>query len=505
MNDYILGIDIGTTGCKSVVYNINGRKIESAYKEYTLSYPKPNWAEINPNIWWKSVISTIKKILNKNISSKNIKSIGISCTNALVSVDKNGKVLRNAIMQIDQRTNEEMDWIKENINENSLFEITGNRVAPGTFSAPIILWLKNNEPDVYSKTYKFLVPTGYIVQKLTDEFTIDPSRASTTMLFNINSREWSDDLIHELNIDKNKLPEVLPSDKIAGYITKEAAKNTGLKKGTPVVTGCMDTVAAALGSKITKHGDVFAILGTVGRLGVCLDKPIFDKRFINCCYGIEDKWLSMAAINGAGSSYRWFKNNFAHFESIKANNDFDPYEVLNHKANKSPPGSKGLIYLPYISAERSPIWSSSAKGAFLGINNTHKKKDFIRALLEGICYAFKHNKEVFINKLNIDFDNLVITGGGAKSNLWRQILSDILNLKILLPSIIETETLGVAYIAGKAVKLNNNFLQQKIEETIIPNYNNNQIYTEIYNIYKDLHVVLKKTNKKIHHVQTTYY
>lgn len=508
MNNLILGIDIGTTGCKSTVYNIKGEKIISGYKEYSLSHPKPNWAEIDPEIWWEAVIYTMKSVLSRKVNLSNIKSIGISCTNALIAVNKKGKPLRKAIMQIDQRTNKEMDWIKNNLSEDEIFKITGNRVAPGTFSAPIILWLKKNEPDIFAETYKFLVPTGYIVNKLTGEFTIDPSRASTTMLFDIESKKWSTKLIQNMKISRDKLPEILPSDNIAGYVTKNAAHLTGLKEGTHIATGCMDTVAAALGSGIVEPGDVFSILGTVGRLGVCINEPSFDNRFINCCHGVPGQWLSMAAINGTGASYRWFKNNFAQLETSWSQiKELDPYEILNDLASKSPPGAKGLIYLPYIAAERSPIWSHNAKGAFLGINYIHDKSDFVRALLEGISYAFKHNLEIFKSKLKIKFEDLTITGGGAKSNLWRQILADILNLNILLPDNIETETLGAAYLAGKASGLieEKEIFQPKVIDKKVPNQNNHNIYNGLYDIYKHLHINLSDINKKINYIQNQYY
>lgn len=508
MKKYLLGIDIGTTGCKSTVYDFEGKKIAGDYREYFLKYPQPGWAEIDADTWWEAVVETIRGVSSKGIDLSEIQGIGISCTNSIMPVDREGNPLRRAIMQIDQRTGKEIDWLKGNIGEEQIFKVTGNRIAPGTFSAPVILWIKENEPEIYNRTFKFLVPTGYIVQKLTGNFTIDPSRASTTMLFDITKQEWDPDLTREMGVTIDKLPEIIPSYEIAGSVTEEASMITGLKSGTPVVTGCMDTVAAALGSGTVKNGDVFSILGTVGRLGICIDKPEFDNRFVNCCHGVPGTWLSMAAINGTGSSYRWFRDNFGQLESILANETGEnSYEILNREAKKSPAGSRGVIYLPYLAAERSPIWDSDVCAAFIGLNISHKRADVIRSVLEGISYAFRHNLDIFKEQLGINIEDVIISGGGARSELWRQILADIMNVNLLLLGNKESETLGAAFLAGKGLGVYDDFnrLTPVIEDKKTPSTEQTKVYEEIYEVYRDLYLNLKDSFNRLGQIRNKYF
>jgi len=508
MSSYLLGIDIGTTGCKSTIYDLGGRIITGDYKEYPLDYPGPNQVEIHPDRWWEAVKYTLNGIASKGYNLSRIEAIGISCTNAILPIDKNGQPLRKAIMQLDQRTDKEIEWIRYNVGEGRVFEVTGNRIAPGTFSAPVILWLKNNEPQVFKNTFKFLVPTGYIVYKLTGSYSIDPSRASTTMLFDIRKQDWDQSLCKVMGIPVDVLPEIIPSHRVAGSVSKEIAKITGLKGGTPVVTGCMDTVAAALGSGVLQNGDVFSILGTVGRLGVCLNQPVFDNRFVNCCYGLPGTWLSMAAINATGASYRWFRDNFGQPETFQAEKTGEsPYELMNREAEKSPAGARGIIYLPYLAAERSPLWDSNVSAIFVGLKISHQRADIIRALLEGISYAFRHNLDIFLNEIGITIKEITISGGGASSSLWRQILADVLGVKVHLLANQETETLGAAFLAGKGTGLlkGYEFLIPRISETKVPDSRNREVYDKLYLIYRELYGRLKTTNEELSQIRRIYF
>ncbi|MCG8513465.1 MAG: FGGY-family carbohydrate kinase [Halanaerobiales bacterium] len=508
MSKFFLGIDIGTTGCKSAVYDQEGRKVIGDYQEYFLDYPGPKQVEIHPDRWWDAVRHTLKGIVKQGFALNKIKGIGISCTNAILAVDRKGHPLRKAIMQLDQRTDNEIEWLHSNIGEERIFQVTGNRIAPGTFSVPALLWMKNNQPEIFKKAYKFLAPTGYIVYKLTGSYSIDPSRASTTMLFDLRKQDWDPLLCKAIGIPLPLLPKITPADMVVGFTSKEIEEITGLKTGTSVVTGCMDSVAAALGSGISRNGEVFSILGTVGRLGICVTKPTFDNRMVNCCHGLPGSWLSMAAINGTGASYRWFRDNFGQLERLLAEETGDnPYELMNKEAARSPAGARGIIYLPYLAAERSPVWDSNVSAAFLGLKLSHRRADLIRALLEGISLAFRHNLDVFGEELGIKITEIKISGGGASSSLWRQILADVLGVKVHLLANQETETLGAAFLAAKGTGLISGYesFNPAITETKLPNRNNREIYQKLYAIYKELYGRLKATNEQLSQLHRTYF
>ncbi|MDK2799139.1 MAG: xylulokinase [Clostridiales bacterium] len=495
--DLLLGIDVGTTGCKASLFDTEGRLISSGYREYKIISTRIGWAEENPEEWWRKVSEAIRESIDKQkIKAKNIAGVAISCTNGLVAVDKEGKPLINAIMQIDNRCHQEVSWIKDTIGEDTVFAITGNRIAAGTFSAPNILWIKNNLQEVFKNTSKFLVPTGFIVYKLTGEFCIDYTRASTTLLFDIRSKQWSGDLCSKMKIPMDKLPEHYPSDVIAGKVTKEAAELTGLVEGTPVAVGLMDTAAAAIGMGAIDAYDPFLIIGTVSRLSIGLKESRFDRRFLNACYTSETPWMAMAPTNGGGISLKWFRDTFGEMESLTADNmGVSPYQLFNVKASRINAGSDGLIYLPYIAGERSPIWDSYAKGVFFGISPSHRKAHFIKAIMEGVAYATKHNLEILEKELGIQVDNIKIGGGGALSSLWREIMAQVLGKTILKPKIVETETLGSAFIAGKAVEVFNTYNEVKriiqIESESKPKEEFTNLYNKYFQLYKMLYTHLK--------------
>jgi len=362
---YLLGIDVGTTGCKTELIDIKGISIAKAYREYPLIFPKPGWVEADSeNTWWKSTVDTIKEVLAKSRANHGeIAGISISCTNALLPVGKNGTPLRNAIMQLDKRTIPQAEWINTTMGEE-VVKINGNRASASGTSAPIILWIKENEPEIFEKTYKFLWPGGFIVHRLTGEFTMEWSRASWTNLFETGgSKNWSTQLCEKMGIPVEKLPPLYPSWEVVGEVTGGASKITGLAKGTPVVGGMADTPAAAVGSRVVVPGRSLYVLGTVGRPSVVLEKPVFDSRFVNCCHAVPNYWFSLGATDASGLSIKWFRDLFGQQEvSIGKQLEKSPFELLDEQAMQSPPGANGIVYLPYLTGERSPIWDPYAKG-----------------------------------------------------------------------------------------------------------------------------------------------
>jgi xylulokinase len=490
----ILGIDIGTTGCKIGLFDINGNLIKQCYRGYRLISEENGYVEEDPEEWWEKTVEGINEIMydsNLNIEKNSIIGIGISCTNAVVCVDKEGQPLLNAIMQLDKRSFKEVKFIKNIVGEENIFNITGNRVFEGSYSAPVILWIKKNLPDLYKKIYKVLSPAGYLVYKLTNKFTMDTTRGSTTMLMDILKREWSDELCNEVKIETGILPEIFFPEQIVGYVSNKAAKITGLKEGIPVIAGCMDTVSAGLGLGVKDIFDAFLIIGTVGRICYPIDVPKFDDRFMNVCFTKDIPWLIIAPVNAAGLSMRWFKENFCVSElEVSKNLRMNVYSLLDKEAKLVPLGSNGLVYFPYLAGERSPIWRTDIKGAFLGITINSRKEDFIRAIMEGVAFALKSNIEIMESILDYECSKIFAGGGGMLSSIWAEIFSNVLCKKLVVPSIVESEMLGSAIFASVGVGYYENLKSAvkhmvKFRGEIVPENEKCRQYAKIYGFYRE--------------------
>lgn len=493
----LLGIDIGATGCKATLYSLDGQPLCTGYSEYRMRSPHPGWVEEDANDWWRGVIESVSAITSRPGVADSIAGLGVGCTNALVAVDKEGRPLRPAIMQLDQRTVPQADWLREAVSAEQLFAVTGNRVAPGSYSAPIILWIKEHEPEVFRAVDKFLVPSGFIVQQLTGRPSMDYSRGATTSLFDINKRVWSQDLCQTAGVPLSKLPDLYESWQVVGGVTAEAARLTGLREGTPVVAGCMDTVGAAMGSGVVEPNESFAIMGTVARVAISVDKPKFDDRFINCCHAVPGQWISIAVMNGAGLSMRWFRDLFGQMEVALARElSADPYDLLVEQACNTEPGASGLMYLPYLAAERSPVWDPYARGVFFGLGVGHKRGHVVRAILEGVAMSLRHNIEIMRDSLGCEFDRLRIGGGCARSALWNQIIADVTGLTPVVMRAGETETLGTAVLAGIGTGAYSSYVDArertlKLEKEYAPRAENAPLYDKMFALYTGLYESLQ--------------
>ncbi len=493
---YLLGLDIGGTGAKVGLFALDGSLIGTGYGEYQMISKVPGQAEHDAEVWWRAAVQAISKAI-KGINSKEILSIGVGCTNGLIAVDSKGQPLRSAIMLWDQRTLPEVEEVRRILGADNVFAIAGNPVAPGAYSLPSILWLKNEDPDTFDAAHKLMVPGGYIVARLTGQFTMDYSRASTTLLFDIRKMEWHSSFREALGIPLEKMPRVLPSEAVAGEITTQAARLTGLAPGTPVIAGCMDTVGASIGSGVMSPGDCFIIMGTAARVASTLGEPQFDDRFMNCTHVVNDRWLSIGAINGVGSSLRWLRDNFGQTEQTMANlTKQDAYDFLTAQAEQAPPGSKGLVFLPYISGERTPIWDPFARGVFFGVTLGHNRNDFIRSVLEGAAFAIKHVVEILELDRGLDIKTIRIGGAAAESNVWNQIIANALGKKIVSLTQAHTEVLGVAILAGVSVGAYPDYLTA-VNQVVVtgrefhPEPIGQAVYDRLFPIYKELYIDVK--------------
>ena len=395
---YLLGVDLGTSGTKTVLFDETGKVIASKTVEYPLLQPKNGWAEQDPKFWYDATIESVKAVLlQSKVNSDDVVALSIAGQmHGLVMLDKDGNVLRNAILWCDSRTQKQCDEITSLVGKQRLIEINANPALTG-FTAPKILWVRENEPELYKKCTTILLPKDYVRYMLTGVKAMEISDASGTNLLDITNRVWSDEILEKLNIDKNLMPPIIESSAVAGHITKEIAELTGLKEGTIVAGGAGDNAAAALGTGVCKEGDAFVTLGTSGVIFAHTNKPSIDPlgRVHTFCAAVKNSWTAMSCTLAAGLSLRWMRDELYTLEKdIEAKKGNDVYNLMTANADTVPVGSDGLIYLPYLMGERSPVLDPNARGVFFGLTARHTKSHMTRAVLEGITLSQRHNLEV---------------------------------------------------------------------------------------------------------------
>lgn len=495
----LLGIDIGTTGTKCSFYDLRGKIVAHAYEEYPMIHPNEGWTEQNPAKWWSAVISNLNKCFYKqNINKERVSAISVSCTNALTIVDKSGNPLYNAIGHHDLRSDKQVKWLKENVGEELVFKTTANRLTNGTFCLPTLRWLIDNKPELMDKAYKFLMPSGFIIHKLTGEFSINKPRMSLTSLSDITRGEWSEEIALKAQIPTDILPKPYSSCEIVGKVSEEAARLTGLRKGTPVTAGCLDTAVATAGAGAVYDGDIALTLGSSGRLCFISDEPIFDKRLLNCRSPFDGHYTIIQSTDNAGISLRWFRDVFGN--AIMPNLDLKgktKYDYMNELAETTPPTSDGLIYLPYLAGEKSPIWNPKARGVFFNIGLKTEYGHFVRSVMEGVAMSLRDCMSIMPNVSNLNNSPIPLGGGVANSKVWCQIISDVLNRPILQLKSNETETLGDAIIAAQSIgldEISKDFGKtMALSGTLIePNKDNVALYDEHFEKYKKLYSCIKE-------------
>lgn len=507
--NYLIGVDIGTSGTKTVLFDDKGNSIASHLVEYPMYQPKIGWAEQDPEDWWQATYSSIKAVVEKSgVSPSDVKGIGLSGQmHGLVLLDKDDKVLRRSIIWCDQRTTAEADQLTELIGRERLIEITGNPALTG-FTAAKILWVKNNEPELFEKAEKILLPKDYVRLRLTGEFATEVSDASGMQLMDIKNRCWSDEVLDKLGIPKSKLGKMYESCEVTGGLTNEAAELTGLNPGTIVVGGAGDQAAGAVGNGIVKPGIISSTIGTSGVVFAHMENIEIDKggRVHTLCHAIPGKWHVMGVTQGAGLSLKWFRDNFCHAEMDAADGlGVDPYYLMDQQAEKVEAGCEGLIYLPYMMGERSPILDPNAKGIFFGLSAKHTKYDMLRAVMEGVAYSLKDCYDV-IKDMGIDASEVRASGGGGKSKLWRQMQADMYNCPINTINASEGPALGVALLAGVGAGIYNSVPEAceiaiSVKDTTDPIADNAEIYNKYFDVYRGVYAGVKDQFKKIAEIQ----
>lgn len=451
---FLLGTDIGAQSIKVALFHDEGGLVSLEQIPYPIGRPSLGWAEGNPEIWWESFCKGVKSAIEgKGVQGKEIESIGIStmCP-SLVALDGQGNPLRPAILYLDQRSIPQARMIQERIGLNKVFEITGNRIAPGTYSVTSILWIKENEPHIFEKTRFFGHGNTFLAHRLTGHFAFDWASASFTGLFRTgDQRSWSQELCKELQIPMELLPDPVISSFRIGSLNKEASRATGLTQGIPVAIGGADTACSALGAGVVDPGQVFESSGTSEVLSFCSDRPRFDIRFMNRCHVVPDRWLLMGAMLSPGAALSWFRDQFCLQEKKVAQDlGLSAHQIMDLEAHSSPPGANGLLFLPYMRGERSPIWDAFARGVFCGLSLDTTKGDMIRSILEGTAYGIRQNMEIAEQDLGLKVRDLKVVGGGSISPIWGQIKADVLKKNITTLTLQETAVLGAAMLGGMA-------------------------------------------------------
>lgn len=502
MQNLLLGIDIGGTSIKAGLFDIRGNLLGSSQIENSIISLKPGWAELSPTFIWKIIPGLIGECCNSaGTNTTEINSLGFSTTcPTVVPLDKNGNPLRNIIMNFDLRSNRQVDETLKKIKEEKIMSITGNKLLSGAISVSSILWIKENEPEIYGKTYYFGHVTSYLIYKLTGRMVLDYTQASFSGFFRINGDfTWDQDLLDIYGVDIKKLPELLPPDRTAGTLTEKAAQITGLKKGTVVAASAADTVCSALGIGLSESNKVFISSGTSEIVSGCLSEPGFDYRFLNRFY-IDHLWIFHGAISTSGAAINWLKNIFEGENNI-GRDDF--YESIIRLAKGSATGSNKLIFLPYLQGERSPLWDSSAKGVLMGLTLNTEKKDIIRAVFESIGFALKQNIKIAEKLLKKEFKEVLITGGGGKNRFWLQIKSNIIGKALLVQNFGETAMLGAAMLGGISGNIYDNYTDaiEKAAKTdyfiIRPEIGEYEKYQKLSRIYDSLYKTLKHEFKEL--------
>jgi len=508
---YLLGIDIGTSGTKTVLFDENGNTVSSATEEYPLYQPHIGWAEQLPEDWWKATVESIRKVIQKSgVKASDVKAIGLSGQmHGMVLLDKFGEVMRPAIIWCDQRTQKECDQITEIIGKERLIEITANPALTG-FTASKVMWVKNNQPEIYEKIDKILLPKDYIRYRLTGEFASEVSDASGTQFLDIPKRTWSKEVLEKLEVDYDWMPPVYESQEVTGRISKTVADLLGLEEGTPVVGGGGDQAAGAVGNGIVKPGVISSTIGTSGVVFAFLDKISIDPlgRVHTFCHAVPNTWHVMGVTQGAGLSLQWMRNNFGGMERELAKFiDVDPYVLLGQEAEKAAPGCDGLIYLPYLMGERTPHLDPYAKGVFFGISAKHGRNEMIRSVMEGVAYSLRDCLEI-IKGMGVEVKQVRASGGGARSSLWRQMQADIFNTSISTINSNEGPALGAAILAGVGAGIYSNVPEAceaiiKLTNTQEPIEENVRVYNQYYEVYAELYQALKASFRKVAMINET--
>jgi xylulokinase len=479
--DAVLGVDVGTTAVKAAVVAADGRLLGSASVEYPTSYPRPGWVEQDPEDWWRASCDAIRAAL----SDAGRREIAAVCVSAqaptLLALDERGEPVRPALIWMDRRAEAECAALREEVGEEDVQRVTGNRIDP-YFVAPKLRWLRDNEPEAFARARVYIQATGLVVQRLTGETTLDREHASLLSLRSLEGEVWSEHLCSAVGVTPESFPRLVDGDEVVGAVTPAAADATGLPRGTPVTGGTVDGAAAALEAGVLDEGQSAEMTGTSTVLILPSNRPRSEPAFVAMRHAVRGRWLLLGAIVASGGSLRWLRDLLG----------AESFDALTAEAEREPPGAGGIVFLPYMMGERSPIWDSDARGTFVGLTLATGRGALVRAVLEGAAFAVRHNVEV-ARAAGLAVDELRSVGGGAQSALWGQIKADVIGVPVVVPEASIGAPFGDAALACVAAGLHDDVSglvrTVRVRERFEPRPD--ERYDALYGVYRRTYEALR--------------
>ena len=512
-----IGIDVGTTGTKAVLIDETGRVVARATHEYPLHTPRPGWAEQDPADWWRATVAAVRDVLAASgARPDDIRGLGLSGQqHGSVFLDSSGNVIREALLWCDQRTAAQCQWIHDTVGFDTVVAETLNPVLTG-FQAGKIVWLRDNEPQNYARLRMILLPKDYVRYRLTGEFATEVSDAAGTSLLNVRNRDWSDVMLRGLGLTRDMVPKVYESPVASACVCHTAADQTGLRVGLPVAGGGGDNACSAVGNGVIEEGIVQVSVGTSGTVFSPMNQPKLDSklRVHTFCHAVPGQWHAMGVMLMAGGSLRWFRDELCAEEKAEAaQRGVDPYEIITAKAATAPIGSEGLIFLPYMTGERTPHPDPNARGVFLGLGLRHTKAHMARSVMEGVCYGLRDSLEI-LKQMKLPIREIRNTGGGSRSPFWRQMQSDVFRAPLVAMAIDEGAAFGAALLGGVAGELwpdvpaactatvrvgahGSPRAESRGNAPCRPDRSASAVYNKYYPIYRGLYRPLKSTFAKL--------
>jgi xylulokinase len=484
---YFIGIDTSTTATKALLMDDQGSIVAIGRSTYDFAAPHPLWSEQDPQLWWEATVAAIREVLSTSgVSGADIGGIGLTGQmHGLVMLGADGRVLRPAILWNDQRTQDECDEIRSLIGAERLIATTGNDALTG-FTAPKILWVRNNEPAVFERTEHILLPKDYLRYLLTGEFATDRAGASGTILFDLAERDWSRAIVKELGIPNDWLPKTHEGPEVTGALTAKAADATGVAAGTPVFAGGGDQSANAVGVGAVSPGIIAMSIGTSGVVFAPTATPAIEPmgRLHAFCHCVPDTWSLMGVMLSAAGSLQWFRDELAPDRS---------FPEISAMAASVPAASNGLFFLPYLSGERTPHPDPLARGAFVGLTVRHERRHMARSVMEGVAFGLKDSAELI--SAATDVGEVRVSGGGASSSVWLQIIADVMNLSLRVVGTEEAAAHGAALLAATGAGAFRSVAEAssyavEVGAPIEPT-RNAAIYEDAYGTYRDLYPALR--------------